>query len=38
VRDAREIEAAIAANASGTIKVSYMLKGSWLTEREVKVR
>jgi opacity protein-like surface antigen len=38
VRDSREIETAIAANTSGTIKVSYMLKGNWLTEREVKVR
>jgi S1-C subfamily serine protease len=38
VRDAREIEAAIAANAVGTVRVSYMLKGNWLTERDVKVR
>jgi Outer membrane protein beta-barrel domain/PDZ domain len=38
VRDAREIEAAIAANAVGTVRVSYMLKGNWLAERDVKVR
>jgi len=38
VRNSREIETAIAANTSGTVKVSYMLKGNWLTEREVKVR
>jgi len=38
VHDSREIEMAIAANTSGTIKIGYMIKGSWLTEREVKLR
>lgn len=38
VRDSREIEQAIAANTSGTIKVGYLLKGNWATEREVKTR
>jgi hypothetical protein len=38
VRDSREIEQAIAANTTGTIKVGYLLKGSWSTEREVKTR
>jgi opacity protein-like surface antigen len=38
VRSSRDIEAAIAANTSGTIKIRYMIRGAWLTEREVKVR
>jgi hypothetical protein len=38
VRDSREIEQAIAANTTGSIKIGYLLKGSWSTEREVKTR
>ncbi len=38
IRDAREIEAAIAANAIGTIKISYLIKGAWSVSREVRVR
>ncbi len=38
VQSSHDIEAAIAANTSGTIKISYMIKGNWLTERQAKVR
>jgi len=38
VRDSRELEQAIAASPSGTVKVGYLLKGSWSTVREVKTR
>jgi S1-C subfamily serine protease len=38
VHSSHEIETAIAANTSGTIKIAYMIKGNWLTEHEVKVR
>jgi hypothetical protein len=38
VRSNRDIEAAIAANTTGTVKIKYMIRGSWLTEREVKIR
>jgi opacity protein-like surface antigen len=38
VRSSRDIEAAIAANTSGTVKISYMIRGSWLTERQAKIR
>jgi hypothetical protein len=33
-----DIESAISANASGTVRVTYMIKGAWLAEREVRVR
>ena len=38
VHSNRDIEAAIAANTTGTVKIKYMIRGSWLTEREVKIR
>jgi len=38
VHDSHEIETAIAANNSGIIKIAYMIQGTWLTEREAKVR
>lgn len=38
VQSGRDIELAIAANKTGTIIVSYMIKNAWLAEREVKVR
>jgi Outer membrane protein beta-barrel domain/PDZ domain len=38
VRDSREIEQAIAANTSGVVKIDYLIKGSWSTERDVKLR
>lgn len=38
VRDSREIEQAIAASTSGVVKVDFLIKGSWSTEREMKVR
>jgi opacity protein-like surface antigen len=38
VRSNRDIEAAIAANTTGTIKIRYMIRGAWLTEREAKIR
>lgn len=38
VRDAREIETAIASSQTGTVRITYLIKGSWKTEREVKVR
>jgi hypothetical protein len=38
VHSGHDIEAAIAANASGTVRVSYLIQGTWLTEREIKVR
>jgi opacity protein-like surface antigen len=38
VRNSQEIETAIAASASGTIKIAWMLRGTNLTEREVKIR
>lgn len=38
VSTSQEIERAVAASKSGTIKVSYLLDGNWLTERVVKVR
>ena len=37
VSSSRDIENAVALNTSGTIKVGYMIQGSFLTEREVKV-
>lgn len=36
IRTGQEIDAAIA--ASSTVKISYMIQGKWLTEREAKVR
>jgi hypothetical protein len=38
VRSNRDIEIAIAANTTGTVKIKYMIRGSWLTEREAKIR
>ncbi len=38
VHSSHDIEAAIAGSASGTVKVSYMIRGAWLTEREAKIR
>jgi len=38
VRSNRDIEAAIAANTTGTVKIRYMIRGAWLTEREAKIR
>lgn len=38
VHDSREIETAIGANTSGAVKIGYMIRGNFLTEREVKVR
>jgi hypothetical protein len=38
VSSSHEIETAIAANSSGTIRVGYLIQGSFLTEHEVKVR
>jgi Outer membrane protein beta-barrel domain/PDZ domain len=38
VHNSNEIETAIAASTSGTIKIGYLIQGNWLTEREAKVR
>ena len=38
VHSSLDIEAAIAANASGTVKLGYLIRGTWLTERDIKVR
>ena len=38
VHSSLDIEAAIAANASGTVKVGYLIRGTWLTERDINVR
>jgi hypothetical protein len=38
VRSSHDIEAAIAANTTGTVKIRYMIRGAWLTEREAKIR
>jgi hypothetical protein len=38
VRSSRDIEAAIAASTTGTVKIKYMIRGAWLTEREAKIR
>jgi len=38
VHSSLDIESAIATNASGTVSVTYLIKGAWLAEREVKVR
>ena len=38
VRNSHDIESGIALNATGTIKVSYLIRGAWLTEKEVKVK
>jgi membrane-associated protease RseP (regulator of RpoE activity) len=37
VHSSNEIETAIAANTSGTIRVGYMIQGNYLTERDTKV-
>jgi opacity protein-like surface antigen len=38
VQSGRDIELAIGASQTGTINVGYLIRGTWLTEREVKVR
>jgi hypothetical protein len=38
IHSSHDIETAIAANTSGTIKVGYMIQGNYLTERDTKVR
>ncbi len=38
VHSSHDIESAIGANPNGTVKVSYLILGAWLTEREAKVR
>lgn len=38
VHTSQEIEAAIAANTFGVVKVGYMIQGKWLTERQAKIR
>jgi hypothetical protein len=38
VRSSNEIETAIAANTSGTVKVGYMIQANFLVEHEAKVR
>jgi S1-C subfamily serine protease len=38
IHSSHDIETAIAANTSGTIKVGYMIQGNDLTERDTKVR
>ena len=38
VRDCREIEVAISANTSGTVKLEYLIKGNYATYRDVKVK
>lgn len=38
VQSGRDIELAIAASSTGTITVGYLIKGTWLTERQVTVR
>ena len=38
VHNNHDIESGIAGNARGLIKVVYLIKGMWLTEREVTVR
>jgi hypothetical protein len=38
VRSNRDIELAIGASATGTVKLEYLLRGSYLTVREVKTR
>jgi hypothetical protein len=38
VRSDGEVDQAIAADKTGTLKVGYLLKGSWLTEREITTR
>ena len=38
VQNGRAVDAAIAASQTGTIRISYLIQASWLTERELKVR
>ena len=38
VESGRDIELAIAASQTGTITVSYLVKGNWMTEQQVKIR
>jgi hypothetical protein len=38
VQNRRDIELAIAANVTGLVKMTYLIKGNWATLREVKVR
>jgi hypothetical protein len=38
VHSSQDIESAIAANLSGIAWVSYLIKGTWLTDQEIKLR
>jgi hypothetical protein len=38
VTTSQDIERAVAASKSGTVRVSYLVQGNWLAEREIKVR
>jgi hypothetical protein len=38
VHSGHDVESAIAASASGTVRVTYLIKGAWLSEQEIKVR
>src|SRR5579859_6315065 len=38
VHNSVDVETAISANTSGTVKVGYMIQGNYLTEREVRMR
>ncbi len=38
VHNGGDIESAIAANTTGTAWVSYLIKGAWLSEQQIKVR
>lgn len=38
VHTSGDIESAIATSQTGTIRVSFLVKGAWLTEKDVKVR
>jgi hypothetical protein len=37
VRSSRDIESAIANSSSGVISVSYMIRGTWVAEREIRL-
>lgn len=38
VHSGQDIESAVAANSTGTVWVSYMIKGAWLSEGQISVR
>lgn len=38
VQSSMDIEAAIATSQTGTVSVSYLIRGAWLTQKDVKVR